>query len=69
MMRRFAAIGLMSAVVSLAAAAAMGQAERPRSHAPRTPWGAPDLNGHLDGFDAHAARTAEGVHREGRARA
>ena len=24
---------------------------------------------HLDGFDAHAARTAEGVHREGRARA
>ena len=46
MMRRFAAIGLMSAVVSLAMAGQVaGQAERPRSHAPRTPWGAPDLNG------------------------
>jgi hypothetical protein len=46
MMRRFAAIGLMSAVVSLAMAGRVaGQGERPRSHAPRTPWGAPDLNG------------------------
>ena len=36
----------MSAVVSLAMAGQVaGQAERPRSHAPRTPWGAPDLNG------------------------
>jgi hypothetical protein len=45
MMRRVAAIGLVSAVVSLAAAAVAGQSERPRSHAPRTPWGAPDLQG------------------------
>ena len=46
MMRRFAAIGLTSAVVSLAMAGQVaGQAERPRSHAPRTPWGTPDLNG------------------------
>ena len=46
MMRRIAAIGLMSAVVSLAMAGQVaGQAEHPRSHAPRTPWGTPDLNG------------------------
>jgi hypothetical protein len=44
--RRFAAVCFASLVVCLLTPeGAVGQASRPASHAPRTPWGAPDLTG------------------------
>jgi hypothetical protein len=43
--RRLAAICVVCVVWLAIPGAAAGQEARPPSHAPRTPWGAPDLNG------------------------